>query len=72
MRDCAQTAKRRRIRLFVQEIQHAFADWVKQLPLITSKIPRKPERGDQDEKSADQASAPRPTNGALAGQPPDN
>lgn len=72
MRNSAQTRKSTNIQSSLLEMQHAFAEWVKQLPFIKSEIPRKPERGNQDEKSADQASAPHPTNDALAGQSPGN
>jgi len=68
MRKHDQTTKSKRIRSFMQEMQHAFADWVKQLPFIKSESAREPERGDQEEKSADQTSAPHPTDGALAGK----
>ena len=56
----------------MQEMQHAFADWVKHLPFMKSEIPGEPARGDQDDKSDLQALAPHPTNGPLSGRSPDN
>jgi hypothetical protein len=72
MKNDDQTTHSKRSRSFTQEMQQAFVDWMKKLPFIKRDVLRDPERKDLEEESADQASAPHPTDGALAGGPLDN
>jgi hypothetical protein len=71
MKDNDLTTQSKSSRSFTQEMQQAFVDLVKQLPSIRRDILKDPEREDLREGSADQASPPHPTDGALTGRSPD-
>jgi hypothetical protein len=58
-------------RSFPQEMRQAFVEWVKELPFIKRDDPKDPGREHLEETPADQASAPHPTDDAVAGRPPD-
>jgi hypothetical protein len=72
MKNDDQTTRSKRSRSFTQEMQQAFVDRMKKLPFINRDILKDPEWEDLEEESADQASAPHPTDGALAGGSLDN
>lgn len=66
MKNNAQITQNKTSRSFTQEMQQAFVDWVKKLPFIKRDILKDPKREDLEKESGDQASAPHPTDGALA------
>jgi hypothetical protein len=72
MKNNDQTTQSKTDRSFAQDMQQAFADWVKKLPFIKKGIPKDAGPEILEEGSADQISAPHPTDGALTGRPPDN
>ena len=72
MKNNDQTTRSKGSRSFTQEMQKAFVDWVKKLPFIRRDIVKEPEQEDLEKESADQASAPHPPDGTLAGPLLDN
>ena len=72
MKNNDQKTQGKRGRSVPQEMQQAFVEWVNKLPFIKRGIAKDPGQEDAKEESAGQASAPRPTDGALAGRSLDN
>lgn len=71
MKDTDQTTRRKGSSFFPQEMQQAFADWVKKLPFMKRNTRKDAEQGHEMEKSADLASTTRPAGSGSAGRPPD-
>jgi hypothetical protein len=73
MKDYDQTTKGKAGRSFAQEMQLAFIDWVRKLPFIVKRnVPEDPDLETPGEVSAEEASAPRPTEDVPLGTPPDS
>ena len=71
MKGTDRTTQRKGSWFFPEEMQQAFADWVKKLPFMKRNTRKDAEQGGEMEKSADLASATRPAGGGPAGRPPD-
>jgi len=69
MEDNRQTTHGTASRSFAQEMQQAFAEWVRKLPFMKKNIPADPDLERQGEVPADRASAPRPAEGVPPGRP---
>ena len=65
------TEQSNRSRSLPQEMQQAYVDWVKDLPLVTKDVPEDPDRKHPEDVSAGQTSAPHPTLGKAVEDPPD-
>ena len=71
IKDTDQKTQRKGSSFRPQEMQQAFVDWVKKLPFMRRDTPKDAEQEHEMEKSADQVSAARPTEGGSAGRPLD-
>jgi len=59
MKKHAQATQGKEIRSISQEMDQAFAEWVKKLPFIKKELPKAPDREDPDHKSSEKVSEER-------------
>lgn len=72
MKNNDQTTQDRAGRSFAQEMQQAFADWVRKLPFMKRNIPEDPDQESSGDTPSGRPSAPHPGDGVRAGEPPGN
>ncbi len=66
MKEIERAAQTKKTLSITQELRQVFADWVDKLPFIKREIPKDAGRADTEDKPADQAESPGPSDDRLA------